>query len=108
MEEQNVEAMRRLRSKDEYREEDSDLEANLSSLYKMIISPVADLLEGTEIVICPEGHMFRIPFAALEDANGKYLTENLIPSMTTLKLIYDCPVEYHSQAGALNVGEIQK
>jgi len=109
LEEQNVEAMRHLRSKDECREEESDLEANLSSLYKMIISPVADLLDDTEIVICPEGHMFRIPFAALKDVNGTYLAENfrirLIPSMTTLKLIHDCPADYHSQTGALIVGD---
>ena len=101
--------MRQARKQLSFPRKDSDLEANLSSLYKMIISPVADLLEGTEIVICPEGHMFRIPFAALKDANGKHLAENfrilLIPFMTTLKLTYDCPADHHSQTGALIVGD---
>ena len=71
LKQQNVKTMGHLRSKDEHREEESDLETSLSSLYEIIISPVADLLEGPEIVICPEGRMFRIPFAAPNDANGK-------------------------------------
>lgn len=108
-EEQADETMGHLRGEDKDGQEERDLEANLCLLYEIIIAPVADLLEGPEIVICPEGHMFRIPFAALKDANGRYLAETfrirLTPSLTALKLIYDCPANYHSQTGALVVGD---
>ncbi len=40
--------------------------------------------------------------------NGKFLSETfrirVAPSLTTLKLIHDSPVGYHSQTGALIVG----
>ena len=43
------------------------------------------------------------------DENEKYLSETfrirIVPSLTTLKLIQDCPVDYHSQTGALVVGD---
>ena len=109
LEEQVEETAEHFRRKQEDGQEESDLGDNLCMLYRIIIAPVADLLEGPEIVICPEGHMFRIPFATLMDANGRYLAETfrlrLTPSLTTLKLIYDCPSNYHSQRGALIVGD---
>ncbi|KAJ7378448.1 hypothetical protein OS493_022982 [Desmophyllum pertusum] len=87
--------------------EDSDA---LHLLYNMFISPFADLIEGREeIVLIPEGSMFMVPFSALQDAEDKYLSETcrirIIPSLTTLKLIQDCPADYHSTTGALIVGD---
>ena len=53
--------------------------------------------------------MYAIPFAALMDDNGTYLSDTsrirIVPSLTTLKLIQDCPARYHSKTGALIVGE---
>ena len=81
---------------------------NLSQCYKLIISPVVDLLEGPEIIIVPDRTLYNIPFAALPDENGACLSETLwirvVPSLTTLKLIHDSPADYHSQTGALIVG----
>ena len=78
-------------------------------MYRNIISPVSGLIEDSEIIIIPEGQLFLIPFAALQDDNGKYLSETvkirLIPSLTALKLIQDSPAEYHCQTGALIVGD---
>ncbi|XP_078343489.1 tetratricopeptide repeat protein 28-like [Oculina patagonica] len=75
----------------------------------MLINPVADLLEEPEIIIVPDRNLYRVPFAALLDENGKYLSENfsirIIPSLTTLKLIKDSPADYHSQTDALIVGD---
>lgn len=75
----------------------------------MIIAPVADLINGPEIIIIPEGGMFLIPFAALQDSSGNYLSEKcrvrLIPSLTSLQVIHDSPEDYHSQTGALIVGD---
>ncbi|XP_078366934.1 uncharacterized protein LOC144650965 [Oculina patagonica] len=81
---------------------------NLSLCYKLIIAPVVDLLDGSEIIIVPDRSLYNIPFAALTNENGKYLSEafriRIAPSLTTLKLVHDSPVDYHSQTGALIVG----
>ncbi len=90
-------------------EDDQDsLKRNLSLSHKLIIAPVVDLIEGTEIIIVPERSLNNIPFATLPDERGKYLSETfrirLVPSLTTLKLIQNSPADYHSQSGALIVG----
>ena len=81
---------------------------NLPLCYKLIIAPVADLLEGPEIIIVPDRSLYNIPFAALPDESGKTLSETfkirVAPSLTTLRLIHDSPADYHSQTGALIVG----
>ena len=81
----------------------------LAQCYQMIIAPVADLLGEPEIIIVPDRVFFRTPFAALKDENTKYLSESfrirIVPSLTTLKLIQNSPADYHSQTGALIVGE---
>ena len=93
-------------------EEDKDDQQPILTLadgYKMIIAPVADLLDKPEIIIVPDRLFFIVPFAALKDERGKYLSESfrirIVPSLTTLKLIQDSPVDYHSQTGALIVGD---
>ena len=78
-------------------------------VYKMIIAPVADYLDEPEIIIVPDRHLYKVPFAALEDESGKCLSESfrirIVPSLTTLKLIQDSPPDYHSQTGVLIVGD---
>ena len=86
-----------------------DPKPSLTLFYQMIIAPVANLLETPEIIIVPERSLFRVPFPALLDETGKYLSETfrirIVPSLTTLKLIQDSPADYHSQTGALIVGD---
>ena len=81
---------------------------NLPQCYKLIIAPVADLLDGSEIIIVPDRSLYNIPFAALPDESGKTLSETfkirVAPSLTTLRLIHDSPADYHSQTGALIAG----
>ena len=81
---------------------------NLLICFKLIISPVVKFFEGPEIVIVPDRALYKIPFAALTDDNGKYLSETfrirIAPSLTTLKLINESPADYHCQKGALIVG----
>ena len=92
-------------------DEGQHYDSSLSLCYRMLISPVADLLgnEEPEIIIVPQRFLYKVPFAALQDANGKYLSETfrlrIVPSLTTLKLIQDSPAEYHSETGALVVGD---
>ncbi|KAL9988978.1 hypothetical protein ACROYT_G003477 [Oculina patagonica] len=89
--------------------EEINKERLLHLLFMMIMSPIADRIDSPEIVIAPEGPLFLIPFTALQDSSGRYLSETvrirLIPSLTTLKLIQDSPPDYHCQTGALIVGD---
>ena len=86
-----------------------DIKTNLHLCHKIIIAPVADLLQEPEIIIVPDSCMYQVPFAALSEKGGKFLSETarirIVPSLTTLKLIQESPPEYHSQTGALIVGD---
>ena len=90
-------------------EEIHNSEWNLSLYYKILISPVTDLLEEPEIIVVPDRSLYQVPFPALTDEHGRYLSETfrvrIVPSLTTLKLIQDSPADYHSQTGALIVGD---
>ena len=81
----------------------------LRTWYDTIIEPIQDLLLGNEVVFVPEGPLCLAPFAAFLDSNSKYLSESFriraVPSLTSLKLIEDCPADYHSNTGALLVGD---
>ena len=100
--EENLETLRR--GKDT-----NNFEQSLTLFYEMLINPVCDLLKEPEIIIVPDRGLYRVPFPALLDKRGKYLTETfrirVVPSLTTLKLIQDSPTDYHSQTGALLVGD---
>ena len=96
---------------DEDKEEDED-EKVISSLalcHKIFIAPVYDFLKEPEIIIVPDRSLYKVPFAALNEKEGaEYLSEThrirVIPSLTTLKMIQDSPDDYHSNTGALIVG----
>ena len=90
-------------------DENEPPERTPADIYKMIIAPVAHYLDEPEIIIVPDRHLYKVPFAALEDESGKCLSESfrirIVPSLTTLKLIQDSPADYHSQSGVLIVGD---
>ena len=98
-----------------YRLVEEEEEENLQHLptraerYRMIIAPVADFLDQPELIIVPDPALYKVPFAALENESGNYLSEEyrirIVPSLTTLGLIHDSPADYHSQTEALIVGE---
>ncbi|KAL9986273.1 hypothetical protein ACROYT_G000390 [Oculina patagonica] len=99
--------LRLVKEKDDDEDDNQDPEPSLPLLYKMIIAPVADLLDEPEIILVPDRSLYQVPFAALTDESGKYLSETLririVPSLTTVKLIQDSPADYYSQTGALIV-----
>ena len=74
-----------------------------------MIAPIAHLIEDEELIIVPDGSSFLIPYAALVDQKSRYLSETLrirlAPSLTSLRLLIDCPEERHSTSGALLVGD---
>ena len=81
----------------------------LSLLYETIVSPIQDLLLDNEVIFVPEGPLCLAPFAAFMDSDSKYLCESfrirVIPSLTSLQLIAECPADYHINSGALIVGD---
>ena len=90
-------------------DEDEEVNSSLSLCYKMFITPVYDLLEEPEVIIVPGCSLYKVPFSALREKEGaKYLSEThrirVIPSLTALKIIQDSPEDYHSNTGALIIG----
>ena len=98
----DVESPNSCRLVEETDEESQNSESTFSLCYRMLINPVPDLLEESEIIIVPDRLLIQVPFPALTDEDGRYLSETLririVPSLTTLKLIHDCPADYHSPA----------
>ncbi|NEQ47513.1 MAG: CHAT domain-containing protein [Leptolyngbya sp. SIOISBB] len=50
----------------------------LQELHKMLIDPIADLLPSdpnSQVAFIPQGELFLVPFAALQDDDGTYLIE---------------------------------
>ncbi|KAK3748421.1 hypothetical protein QZH41_005764 [Actinostola sp. cb2023] len=91
---------------------DDDCLSPLEELYKSLISPLMDKLTKDEIVIIPDGPLFNVPFAALQDPDtGSFLSETkrirLAPSLTSLKALQESPADFHSKAGALIIGNPQ-
>ncbi|CAH3143429.1 unnamed protein product [Pocillopora meandrina] len=78
-------------------------------LYDIIITPIADLIKANELTFVPEGPFCLVPYAALQDSNSSYLSDSftirVLPSLTTLQLIHDCPADFHLNTGALLVGD---
>ncbi|MEI2579837.1 CHAT domain-containing protein [Scytonema sp. PRP1] len=67
----------------------------LQKLYQLLIEPIADFLPtqpNEHVIFIPQGQLFLVPFAALQDAKGKYLIEkhtiSTAPSIQALDLLY--------------------
>ena len=73
----------------------------LQPLYNVLVSPIADLLQGDDLVFVPDGHFCLAPFSALSDS----LRIRAIPSLTALKLIAIAPDDFQSKNEALLVGD---
>ena len=82
---------------------------SLQTFYSVVMDPIRDLLQSDEVVIVPEGPLCLAPYAAFVDLKGKYLCETfrirLLPSLSSLRLIQNCPADWHSKTGALLVGD---
>ena len=82
---------------------------SLQTFYNVVIDPIRDLLHSDEVVIVPQGPLCLAPYAAFVDLKSKYLCETfrirLLPSLSSLRLIQNCPADRHSKTGALLVGD---
>ena len=82
---------------------------SLRVLFDSVIGPIAHLLKGDELIIVPDDPLWFAPYAACVNEASKYLSEStrirILPSLTSLKLITSGPKGYHSNNGALLVGD---
>ncbi|XP_066018479.1 tetratricopeptide repeat protein 28-like [Pocillopora verrucosa] len=75
--------------------------------YKRLSTLLCDTGNARDALYVEE--LYKVPFAALSEKEGaEYLSEThkirIIPSLTTLKNIQDSPEDYHSNTGALVIG----
>ena len=84
-------------------------EKALNTMYDSIIVPIQDLLGGSELIFIPEGPLCLAPFAAFKGPNSKYLCQSfrirVAPSLTSLIMITERPVDYDCKSGVLLVGD---
>ena len=95
---------------DERECQSSDIQtSDLRTLYDVIIGPIADVIDGDELIIVPEGPLCLAFYGAFMDSNQKYLVESykirILPSLNSWRLIANCPEDYHCKTGALLVGD---
>ncbi|XP_068736707.1 tetratricopeptide repeat protein 28-like [Montipora capricornis] len=74
---------------------------SLQPLYDVLVSPIADLIQGDDLVFVPDGHFCLAPFSAMSDS----VRIRAIPSLTALKLITMAPDDFQSKNEALLVGD---
>ena len=91
-------------------EEDEEVISSLSMCCKILLPQLMiSMLEEPEVIIVPDRSLYKVLFAAVSEKEGAgYLSEThrirVIPSLTTLKIIQDSPEDYHSNSGALIIG----
>lgn len=76
-------------------------QSELKELHQILIKPIADLLPQKpeeQVVFIPQGDLFLVSFAALQDPNGKYLIEkhtiSTAPSVQALDLLYQRKIKH--------------
>jgi CHAT domain-containing protein len=61
----------------------------LELLFKLLVDPMKDLVNGNKLIVVPDRQLFFTPFSALIDENGSYLSNSysvqITPSLHTLK-----------------------
>ena len=73
----------------------------LEPLHDAILSPIADLCQGNELIVVPDGPLCLAPFSALSTS----IHIRTVPSLTSLRLITDRPEDCKSVQEAMLVGD---
>ena len=73
----------------------------LRPLYDAIIGPIADLLQGDQLIVVPDGPFCLAPYCALSET----IRIRVVPSLNSLQLIAGANDDFHSKSGALLVGD---
>jgi CHAT domain-containing protein len=90
----------------------SSTQANLARLHQLLIDPIAQDLPGDpnqQVIFLPQDELFLVPFAALPDAQGRYLIErhtlSTAPSIQTLEFTQALAQRPKTQKGIVVVGD---
>ena len=85
------------------------LNSLLKDLYELLLAPVRKDVLGSRVVIVPDGPLALVPFAALVDDKGRYVSESLqvrlTPSLTIAKLIRERPENLSGRGRPLVLGD---
>ena len=73
----------------------------LQPLHDAILGPIADLCQGNELIVVPDGPLCLAPFSALSTS----FHIRTVPSLTSLRLITDRPEDCKSVKESLLVGD---
>jgi CHAT domain-containing protein len=91
---------------------DTATSGNLAKLHQVLIDPIAQDLPtdpNQRVIFMPQGELFLLPFAALRDAQGKYLIErhtiSTAPSIQTLNLTRTQASQLPAQGRSVIVGD---
>ncbi|XP_068679721.1 tetratricopeptide repeat protein 28-like [Montipora foliosa] len=74
---------------------------SLQPLYDVLLGPIADLLQGNDLLVVPDGPFCLAPYSALSES----IRIRTIPSLTAFNMIVGAPNDFHSKTGALLVGD---
>ena len=74
---------------------------SLQPLYDVLLAPIADLLQGDELIVVPDGPFCLAPYSALSES----IRIRTVPSLTAFNVIVGAPDDFHSKTGALLVGD---
>ena len=74
---------------------------SLRSLSRVIIGPVVDMLRDDHLIVVPDDEFCLAPYSALTES----VRITTVPSLIALKLIRESPKDFHSNTGALLVGD---
>ncbi|XP_068713352.1 tetratricopeptide repeat protein 28-like [Montipora foliosa] len=74
---------------------------SLQTLYDVLFAPIADLLQGDELIVVPDGPFCLAPYSALSES----IRIRTVPSLTAFNVIVGAPDDFHSKTGALLVGD---
>ena len=87
----------------------TDRSSALEKLYDRLFCCMSPGQATTDLIIVPDAELHRVPFAALRNENNESLAEThrirVLPSLSIMKAIFECPPDYHSQKGAVIVGD---
>ena len=87
----------------------TDRPSALEKLYDVLLGCSFQGQTAKDLIIVPDEELHRVPFAALRDENNRSLAEEhrirVLPSLSIMKEIFECPSDYHNQKGAVVVGD---